>query len=264
MTPMVQFLSKAASSNGWHYESLRGGWMHRLHDADATHYIIGYTFPHNSAVAARIAQDKVATSLVLEISAVPSVPHALVNTKGVDVGTARRIRRAALAVAELSANGVVVKPVTGSDGRDVVAVSTTRQGMRALRRIHASHGGLAAISPYLPIEREIRVIVLDGHALLAFEKLRMDDWRHNLAFGAQPMALPLSDNPRLVALASAAIDALDLRLAAVDIVALSSQELAVLEINDGIKLDTFAQYSTEYWNIAASVYDRIVSTIRHH
>ena len=59
------FLRCAAEDLGWDYQVLRGGWLHELRKGGLKHYVIGYSFPHNSNTAARVAMDKVATYTVL-------------------------------------------------------------------------------------------------------------------------------------------------------------------------------------------------------
>ena len=58
----------------------------------------------------------------------------------------------------------------------------------ATREIFASHLTLS-ISPFVEIEEEVRVILLDGDPRAVYSKERISDWRHNLDFGARPVLL---------------------------------------------------------------------------
>ena len=45
------------------------------------------------------------------------------------------------------------------------------------------------ISPYVEIEDEVRVILLDDVPRIVYSKQRGADWRHNLDAGAKPVLL---------------------------------------------------------------------------
>ncbi|MFG2252520.1 ATP-grasp domain-containing protein [Streptomyces mirabilis] len=256
------FLRCAAEDLGWDYQVLRGGWLHELRKGGTKHYVIGYSFPHNSNTAARVAMDKVATYTVLSAAGIDAVQHFLVLAKG---GSRREIRRLCheqLRLAGLSASEVVLKPVTGSNGRDVERAATFRVAQKKLRLLLERYDGVAAVSPYLSLRREVRVIVLDGRPLLIFEKIRNADWRHNLAFRATPKLLPIHENERLITCALRACEVIGLRLAAVDLVESDDLSWRILEVNEGIKLGSeFVGQGDEYLRAAAAVYLAIVRAL---
>jgi glutathione synthase/RimK-type ligase-like ATP-grasp enzyme len=87
--------------------------------------------------------------------------------------------------------GLVVKPNEGTSGELVFRVTTRAQLEQAVARILAAHPSLA-ISPYVEITDEIRVVLLDDRALIVYSKTRpsvMGDGRHSLRELAQ-RALP--------------------------------------------------------------------------
>jgi glutathione synthase/RimK-type ligase-like ATP-grasp enzyme len=63
----------------------------------------------------------------------------------------------------------VVKPNEGTGGVDVFRVSTNAELEAAVTAVFSHHSALA-ISPYYEIEKEYRVILLNGTALLVYSK----------------------------------------------------------------------------------------------
>jgi glutathione synthase/RimK-type ligase-like ATP-grasp enzyme len=67
--------------------------------------------------------------------------------------------------------GLVVKPNEGTSGKSVFLVSSRPALELAVNRIFASHASLG-ISPYLEIEDEVRVVLLDDAPLVVYGKNR--------------------------------------------------------------------------------------------
>ncbi len=117
---------------------------------------------------------------------------------------------------------------------------------------------ILAVSPFEEILSEHRVVLLDGDALLTYEKVRdshdSTEWRHNLRFGAEPR---LETSRRLCSeladLGMAAIRAVGGAFMSVDIVA-TSEGMRVMEINSGVSLNHFAAVSAEHRALAVNVY----------
>ncbi len=86
------------------------------------------------------------------------------------------------------------------------------------------------------------------------------NWRHNLGQGAAPEELLQNTDERkkLVRIAQAAMGALRLRVASVDVVTASNGKQQVLEINSGIMMEHFAQTSRQR---ASEIYRRIIKTV---
>lgn len=88
----------------------------------------------------------------------------------------------------------------------------------------ASSCRAAAVSPWVDIDAEVRLVLLDGVVLLAFCKKRTEnadepEWRHNLRFGAFPAIVEPANVPvTLSNCARSAAAMLGLRFAAVDLV----------------------------------------------
>jgi glutathione synthase/RimK-type ligase-like ATP-grasp enzyme len=153
--------------------------------------------------------------------------------------------------------GVVVKPNEGTSGRLVFKVVNEAELDAAARNVFASHLSLA-ISPYVEISEEVRVILIDDTPLAVYAKQRGADWRHNLDLGARPVLLQSgAAREACVALAVGAAQAIGIRFASVDIVRVSG-EWRVLEINSGVMMETLGRHHPELVHAAyAAALDKL-------
>ena len=78
--------------------------------------------------------------------------------------------------------GIVVKPNEGTSGESVHRVSTEPELELAVHEIFSSSLGLA-ISPYMEIEQEVRVVLLDDRPIVVYSKQRptvVGDGKHSV------------------------------------------------------------------------------------
>lgn len=227
---------------------LSGDWVLRLEKGAKLGHIIGYKFSLNGSAEAEIAQDKVATYQILSTGGVNAVEHRLVRTKVSYVGGWESM---------LEDGPAVIKPLKGTSGHGVKVCHTAE----AVRACIADSGIEAwAISPLLEIEKEIRVILLEGEPLICLKKnhVLIDGLKvFNLSKGATAERVLIDKS--IVDLAKSAATRMNLRLAAVDIVVLDSGETAVLEINDGFMMENYARMSRENLKEVKQVYNRVVA-----
>jgi glutathione synthase/RimK-type ligase-like ATP-grasp enzyme len=126
----------------------------------------------------------------------------------------------------------------------VFKVTSEAELDEAARKIFASHLSLA-ISPFVEIEEEVRVVLIDDMPLAVYAKARGADWRHNLDLGARPVLLaPGATRDTCVALAISAAQAIGIRFASVDMIRVGS-EWKVLEINSGVMMETLGKHHPE-------------------
>ena len=246
---IVRMLREQAEQRGIAFSSWSDDWLIKLQKGDATHRIIGYRFDLNDSVAAAISQDKVATYTVLTNNNIPAVPHQLVRTK---VSSANK---------EVM-NGwkhIVIKPLDGTSGHGVKLFHDTDEAIQA---IEPSAIQAWAAAPYIDIQRETRLVLLNGTPLLAYEKrpvtinsLKM----FNLGLGATPVNITATDE--LIDLARRAQTALGLRLSAIDICETVDGKLQILEVNDAIMMEHYARASAENKNRAETIYGTILATM---
>ncbi|MFB9263246.1 RimK family alpha-L-glutamate ligase [Bradyrhizobium erythrophlei] len=149
-----------------------GGWLVIMTRDGQRRLAIGYDLGLNSAVAHQVANDKAACAEALAAAGVSVIPHTLFlgaklskHIPGSDSFDAM------LRLLEQHPQGLVVKPNEGTSGELVVRVSTRPQLERAAARILAAYPSLA-ISPYVEIEDEVRVVLLDERALIVYGKTR--------------------------------------------------------------------------------------------
>src|SRR5262249_6699910 len=129
-------------------------------------------------------------------------------------------------------------------GRLVFKVASEAELDDAVRKIFASHLTLA-ISPFVEISEEVRVVLIDDTPLVVYAKQRGADWRHNLDLGPRPVLLPTRAIPdAAVALAVAAAQAIGIRFASIDLVHVTG-DWKVLEINSGVMMEALGRHHPE-------------------
>ncbi|PAY10048.1 RimK-like protein [Bradyrhizobium sp. UFLA03-84] len=168
-----------------------GGWLVIMTKGNQRRLAIGYDIGLNSAVAHQVANDKSACAEVLASAGVPAVAHTLFlgnklskHIPGSDSFDAMRL------LLDRHPHGLVVKPNEGTSGELVFHVTTPTQLETAVTRILAAHPSLA-ISPYVALDDEVRVVLLDALALIVYGKTRpmvVGDGIHSLRALAQATA----------------------------------------------------------------------------
>jgi glutathione synthase/RimK-type ligase-like ATP-grasp enzyme len=229
-------------------------WVGVLERAGKTRLFQAYTFPINSASAVGIMRDKVSTYALLNHYNIPAAPHYLLRLP--DNRDTSRVIAEAQTIAPLP---VVLKPNSGeSSGRDVFKATTIKELEEVIKDL-ATRRQTIALSPFLEISAEYRVILLDDKPKLVFEKKRTgNEWRHNLKHGGKPVLVTDEKlNKTLVSLATKALNTLQGRLAAVDIID-TPDGYKVMEINSGIALSLFSESSPKNYQVAKALYSDIV------
>lgn len=159
---------------------------------------------------------------------------------------------------ELPCAPVVIKPLTDHGGTYVSRAWVSSEVYRVLAEM-AKRYRAVAVSPWVDIETEMRLVLLDGVVLVAFYKERRVsegavEWRHNLRLGAIPVIVEAADLPAVAtALARAATAMLGLRFAAVDVVR-TGGVWKILEVNSGVCLEHFSANSRRHYLLAEKVY----------
>ncbi len=221
------------------------GWLIIMQRNERRHLAFGYDIGLNSAMAHRIANDKSATAEVLTHSAIACIPHTLfLSPKLGDYAPAGGARESMVELLHAHPQGLVVKPNEGTSGRFVFKVTSEAELDHATSEIFASHLSLA-IPPFVEIEEEVRVILLDGDPRVVYSKQRISDWRHNLDFGARPILLEQGEaREACIAMAIQATAAIGIRFASVDIVRVEGH-WKVLEINSGVMMEVLGKQHPE-------------------
>lgn len=260
--PFIAQVEAACDSLGVRVAWSPDRWVGTMERGSRRERVVGYTFGLNDSAAVEVSVDKGAAFTVLSSSSIEVVRHRE-WTFG-DLGSVDD----AQAIANDEPLPIVVKPVRGHSGADVhraFSVDELAAAFDLLRRRHSA----VVISPFVPAADEYRLIFLDGSIMLAFQKKRVGDagdpraeWRHNAEFGSTPKVLAedVEIYGSLASLARRAMDALGLRLGAVDIL-VSDDDLMVLEVNDAFTLDRFSLASEDGYDRAAAIVLAIVSAL---
>lgn len=238
----VDAIRRYCRAHGITCEVKSEGWLIIMRSGEHRHLAFGYDIGLNSAMAHRIANDKSATAEVLAHSAIACIPHTMfLSPKLGKYASAEGAREAMVELLRAHTRGLVAKPNEGTSGRFVFKVTSEAELDHATGEIFASHLSLA-ISPFVEIEEEVRVILLDGDPRVVYSKERISDWRHNLDFGARPILLEQGAAREAgIAMAVQAANAIGIRFASIDIVRVAGS-WKVLEINSGVMMEVLGKH----------------------
>lgn len=245
---LVEIVRGICEKRGIRLKMFSDDWIMELGSEQYVARVIGYKFELNNSVAAQIASDKVAASQIMHAEDVPAIAHSLVRTK-IDHKYDWSIEYAPL----------VVKPLTGTSGHGVRLFDNQPSAEQWMRQ-----QGIEAwaVSPFVDIVCETRLILLDDEVLLAYEKIpqsREELVMFNLGRGASPR--DISPTAVQVEIAQCARQAIGLRLCAVDLVETREGGIKVLEVNDGIMMEYYMRVSSAHKRRARTVYERIIDTM---
>ena len=216
---MVTLVREVCRPLGITVRAFHGDWLLRLRRGTRTEHIFGYDFSLNSAAAQQIARDKAATASILAADRVPAVPHELIMSPTLpDYLPASGNWPRLLALFAQWHRDVVAKPNEGTAGREVIRVRSELELERAIHQLLGKTRA-CALSPYLELRDEFRVLMLDGEALLVYRKVRpavTGDGRRSvtelLADWLQPGDAPdRTPDARLKALGKVELTAAELR-----------------------------------------------------
>ena len=168
----VSAVQKYCADNGIAVETRSQGWLLVMRKGPRRHLTYGYDVGLNSAVNHRIANDKAATAELLEMDGIACVPHAFFPGPALSeyvppLGS----WEAMLAHLTQNPGGIVVKPNEGTSGNLVFKVQDKPALERAVSEIFSLNLNLA-ISPYLEIKNEVRVVLVNYDPVIVYGKTR--------------------------------------------------------------------------------------------
>ncbi|WBL79471.1 RimK-like protein [Bradyrhizobium xenonodulans] len=254
----VQAIRRYCASHGIAIDVRAGGWLIAMRRNEKRHFAFGYDIGLNSAIAHRLANDKSAAAEALALADVPCIRHHLfLNPKLGKHVVGPAWREAMLELLAGHPQGVVVKPNEGTSGRSVFKVTTEAELDHAASEVFAMSAGLV-ISPYVAIEDEVRVVLLDDVPLVVYSKQRGTDWRHNLDAGAKPVLLEDGEvRTACVKLAIDAARAIGIVFASIDVIRVDGA-WRVLEINSGVMMEALAKLHPE---LVQATYDAALDRV---
>jgi len=171
---LATLLKEIAKEHRWNIVGFSGDWIFRIEvnpEGEAA-YVFGYDFPINNTCARQLAKDKAGTADILHYTGIPCVDHRLFLPPSMNkyVSTSGSWKDM-IAYAESHNWNMVIKPNIGTGGNRVERVRTPKELELFASDFFSSECALC-LSPYENIIRECRVVMLDGKALLAYEKIR--------------------------------------------------------------------------------------------
>ncbi|MCK1419935.1 ATP-grasp domain-containing protein [Bradyrhizobium sp. 180] len=254
----IQAIRRYCADHGIAVDVHASGWLVAMRRGKTRRFAFGYDIGLNSAIAHRLANDKSATAEALALEGVPCIPHQLfLNPKLGQNVVGPTWRGAMLELLHGHPQGVVVKPNEGTSGRSVFKVTTEAELDHAVGEVFSMSAGLV-ISPYVAIEDEVRVVLLDDVPLVVYGKQRGRDWRHNLDGGAKPVLLESGEvRTACVKLAIDAARAIGIAFASIDVVRVDA-DWCVLEINSGVMMESLAKLHPE---LVQATYDAALDRV---
>ncbi|HEV7878940.1 RimK-like protein [Bradyrhizobium sp.] len=204
----VSAVQKYCAEHGIAVETRSHGWLLVMRKGPRRHLAYGYDVGLNSAVTHRIANDKAATAELLEIDGIACVPHALFLSPALgEYIPSTGSWQAMLGLLTQNPDAIVVKPNEGTSGNLVFKVRDKPALERAVNEIFSLNLNLA-ISPYLQIKNEVRVILVDTVPVIVYGKSRPSvtgDGVHSIL----QLALATMPAERLSAILPRMVDDLD-------------------------------------------------------
>ncbi len=247
---IVKIIEEISTENGYAFSSFADGFALEISNGENVTRVFGYQFDNPSS-ASQIATDKCACFELLEKNNINSVPHYLILAPEKEKYVPTPIKAEDLV---LKYPQLVAKPCKGTSGSNVIRFSGMDGYQNAAAEILPFSRDIA-LSPFLPLDREFRCVVLAGKTQLIYEKIRTSGWKHNLAHGAQPVVCDMSQNAELCEIAEKTARVLNLDFCAVD-VATCEDEFTVIEVNSGIMFERFSSASNENYKIAKNIYKK--------
>jgi RimK family alpha-L-glutamate ligase len=172
----------------------------------------------NSPRAIERTVDKSWAGALLALSGVPTPPTIVCERYDGAMGAFEQL-----------GGDVVVKPLFGAMGNGIVRVEDRDVAHRVFRALELERTVYYVQRTVAPAgRRNLRVLVVAGEVAGAMERVT-DSWRANVARGARPRAVVLSDAERGLALAAAG--ALQADVAGVDLLVAPGGDVIVLEVN---------------------------------
>ena len=169
---LVSLVREIAAEQGLTFTSFSQDWILRLEKGNTARHVFGYNFELNSATAQQLAGDKGAISDLLAHKGVPHVEHRLfLHPDLAGYVSAKGNWPDLLAYAEEQGYPLIVKPNTGTGGEDVSRVDTAAELESAVMALFQQHRAIC-LSPFLEIEQEYRVLMLDESCELLYAKRR--------------------------------------------------------------------------------------------
>lgn len=147
------------------------GWIRQLKKEDKIHNIIRYQLDLNSANSYKIAKDKYATYALLKDNNISMIEHMMIfspftRSEYFDKQYMLKVKQ----ILEKNDYKIVIKANDSSQGKDVYYVSSELEAQTIIQKMFNEYKDSVSVCPYVEIDYEYRVIVLDGQVLYVYKK----------------------------------------------------------------------------------------------
>lgn len=142
-----------------------------LNNGKCKHLIVGYKFDLNNMAAGLVADDKYALYKLLKLNNIPVIEHEIFyefNNKD-DYAVGHNTYLDAYNYFLAHNKDIVLKPNKGTCGNNVFRINDEESLKEKLEKVLVKNFSIS-LCPYYHIEKEYRVIVLDGKVELSYAK----------------------------------------------------------------------------------------------
>ena len=169
--PIFKIIDELCEEKNIKQKMLSFGWIRELEKEDKIHHIIRYQFDLNSAISYKIANDKYATYVILKENKIPMINHEMIfspftRTKYFEKSFMYKVKK----MLKNASNKIVIKANDSCQGKDVYCVKNKIEAKRIIKKMFKEKKDSISICPYVEIDYEYRVIVLEDQVLYAYKK----------------------------------------------------------------------------------------------
>lgn len=248
---ITKIFQTLAEKNNWQLQTYSEGFVLEMKSEKSKTRVFGYQF-ENSTASSSVATDKCACSEILQGAGIQALEHFLFLPEE----KLKFVKTQPDVSALLQKHGkLVAKPNAGTSGQHIYAFETMAEFEKIKDKISPFSRDIA-ISPYIPLAREFRCIILAGKPVLVYEKIKGEDWKFNLAHGAIPIVHPLGNHQSTEGISKRVASELGLEFCAVDVAKTEDGNFVCVEANSGIMMERFSAVSEENYKIASEIYQR--------
>lgn len=167
----VKIMKEIADEENIELSLYSEGWAQKLTNNNKTAFIYGYKFPNNSASSEQVCNDKPCVSEILDSKNIKNVKHIHFTAPFILSLKEQEEDKKKLEALLSKYKKLVIKPVSGTGGKDVYKAETLEEIENAVNIITLKNRDFC-VCPYEKIEDEARVIILDKEIMLVFKKER--------------------------------------------------------------------------------------------
>ena len=172
-TNFDRLIRAAAEEEGIRLVSFSDDWAYLLTKDGKRRMIVSHVFPLNPSSSAEVCRDKALCYEVLSEAGIPAVRHIFIpNNEYPAYFQEAPVKSRVLAWMEKYPR-IVLKDNYGSGGNSVYYAEEEADADKALQAL-LPHTAALALSPYINVKAEYRVVVLDKEVRLVFLKKRRE------------------------------------------------------------------------------------------